>query len=81
LNLRSDADGRFVAEDVPPGTAKLGVWAPGFAWHDEAVVITEGEDAELDVYLVAEAAVIGRLTDDAETGIRGRRRSSPRRED
>jgi hypothetical protein len=70
LNLRSDADGRFVAEDMPPGTAKLGVWAPGFAWHDESVV-TEGADVELDVHLVAEAAVIGRLTDDAGKGIKG----------
>lgn len=70
-NLRSDEGGRFVAEDLSPGSAELRVSASGFASHNEVVDIIEGEDTELEIHLVPGAVIIGHLTDETGNAVTG----------
>lgn len=71
LNLRSDAEGRFVAEDLPPGPARLRIFMPGFASYDDSVEIDEGKNLEIELHLVPEAMVVGRVTDNEGVAVTG----------
>jgi uncharacterized GH25 family protein len=60
-------DGRFVLEDVPPGTYDVFVTASGYArGTSNAIEVIEGESATVEFSLERGATVAGRVTSDGE---------------
>ncbi len=73
LNVRSDASGRFVIENVSPGTHAVEVRLSGYAPSTKTIEVASGEQARATfsispaVTALASVTVIGTKTDLAET--------------
>ncbi|MEM9596806.1 MAG: carboxypeptidase-like regulatory domain-containing protein, partial [Acidobacteriota bacterium] len=62
--VRSDAEGRFLLADVPPGPAEVEAWATGFQpTAPRRLDLSPEETPQLRLVLDAGAAVVGRVVD------------------
>jgi protocatechuate 3,4-dioxygenase beta subunit len=66
-----EATGAFVVEDVPEGTVTLTASAEGYASHtaDEITVLADAEPVELELALVADLPLSGRVTNEAGAAV------------
>jgi Carboxypeptidase regulatory-like domain len=77
-------DGKFVLEDVPPGTYDVSVTASGYARAtSNAIEVAEGEPSTVELSLERGATVVGRVTSNGQpvsgaavSGVEARGRSS-----
>ena len=65
--------GRFVLDDLDPGSHLLRVLAPGYVFRETPVALSPGERRELDVELTRGASVSGRLVDRSGEVVAGAR--------
>lgn len=59
--LTTDADGRFVADDIPPGEGATMAAAPGFAWAAQPFVAELGQVTDVQITLRRGTRVLGRV--------------------
>ncbi|HEU4417578.1 MAG TPA: sigma-70 family RNA polymerase sigma factor, partial [Planctomycetota bacterium] len=69
--LRTDAEGRFRSDGLPPIRWPLWVGAPGFGPSWQEVTVRADAVTEVTVHLAQGAIVRGRITDEAGAGVAG----------
>jgi Carboxypeptidase regulatory-like domain len=71
LEMRTDAEGRFVAADLPPGFAPIFVHADGWSPAQDAVQLVIGRATEMEIRLQPAATLSGTVRDATGTAVAG----------